>query len=390
MAYLDCQAFFNFLVDETANRLHLNAYGGIPDEEARKIEWLDYGVAVCGCVAQAKARIIAEDIFKKKDIRTDLVKTYGIQAYCCHPLMVQERLIGTLSFGTKNRTHFKEEEVEMMRTVADQVAIAMERIRLLDETRRSHEELELRVRERTAELSETVNRLEKANQELEEFASIASHDLQEPLRKIQTFGDMAKKRCLPLADKLGRDYLDRVLQSAGRMRQLLQELLALSRVTRQKQPFKKTELTKILRDAADVFEVVLKETGGHITIENLPTINADESQMIQLFQNLIGNALKFRDDRIPQILVSGRVIDQRLCEIVVKDNGIGFDPQFAEFIFKPFERLHTRSAYEGTGMGLAICRKIVERHGGTIRAESEPGKGSTFIIRLPFKHTGTD
>ncbi|HMK66806.1 MAG TPA: ATP-binding protein, partial [Thermodesulfobacteriota bacterium] len=251
--------------------------------------------------------------------------------------------------------------------------------------RKAHDELEIRVQERTAELSETVTRLEKANEELEEFAYIASHDLQEPLRKIQTFGDMAKKRCAPIADKTGQDYLDRVLQSAGRMRQLLQELLTLSRVTSQKKPFEKIELNKTVGEAADVFEAVLKETGGKITIENLPTIEADESQMRQLFQNLIGNALKFRDDQIPLVKIHGRVIDQDLCELVVSDSGIGFDPQFAESIFKPFERLHGRSNYEGTGMGLAICRKIVERHGGTIRAESEPGKGTTFFIRLPLK-----
>lgn len=128
MAYLDCQAFFNFLVDEDAQRLHLNACAGIPEEEARKIEWLDYGVAVCGCAARDRHRIIAEDIFNTPDIRTELVKSYGVQAYCCHPLMSQGRLIGTLSFGTKTRAHYTAEEVEVMRIVADQVAIAMQRI----------------------------------------------------------------------------------------------------------------------------------------------------------------------------------------------------------------------------------------------------------------------
>jgi len=231
----------------------------------------------------------------------------------------------------------------------------------------------------------TVKQLEKANKELEEFAYIASHDLQEPLRKIQAFGDMVKERCFHLIDKTGQDYLDRVTQSAQRMGQLLQELLDLSRITSKKEPFKRINLAKAVQEAADVFEVILKETGGRITIENLPMIECDESQIRQLFQNLIGNALKFRDDQIPLVQVRGRVIDQDLCEITVNDNGIGFDPQFAEVIFRPFERLSGRSKYEGTGMGLAICSKIVERHGGTIRAESEPGKGATFFIRLPIK-----
>ncbi len=163
MELLDCHAFFNFLVDEPAGKLHLNAWGGIPEEEARKIEWLDYGVAVCGCVARDGARIVAEDIFNTPDVRTELVKSYGIQAYACHPLMVEGRLIGTLSFGTKTRTRFSLQELEVMRTVANQVATAMERIRLIEELQRSRDELEIQVQKRTAELN-TAN--EELRQEI--------------------------------------------------------------------------------------------------------------------------------------------------------------------------------------------------------------------------------
>jgi PAS domain S-box-containing protein len=152
MKNLDCQAFFNFLVDEQAGRLHLNACAGIPEEEIRKIEWLDYGVAVCGCVAREGARIVAEDIFNTSDLRTELVKSYGIQAYCCHPLTAQGRLIGTLSFGARKRTRFSPEDLALMKTVADQVAIAVERIKLIRELQRSRDDLELRVYERTEEL----------------------------------------------------------------------------------------------------------------------------------------------------------------------------------------------------------------------------------------------
>ena len=137
--------------------------------------------------------------------------------------------------------------------------------------------------------------------------------------------------------------------------------------------------------ASDVFEASIKNTGALVDIENMPAIEADESQMLRLFQNLIGNALKFRCAGTPRIKVYGRLNGRGICELFVKDNGTGFDPQFAELIFKPFQRLHGRSKYDGTGMGLAICREIVERHGGTIIAESEKGKGSTFIIRLPVR-----
>jgi PAS domain S-box-containing protein len=234
-------------------------------------------------------------------------------------------------------------------------------------------------------LRSNMARLELVNAELQEFAHVASHDLQEPLRKIQTFCDMARKRCAPVLDTVGKDYLDRIVNSANRMRQLLSDLLDFSRVATRLEPFKKIDLVKIVLEAADVFEASVKETGSEIDIENIPAIEADETQMLRLFQNLIGNALKFRSGETPKVKVHGKLVGRRLCEILVEDNGIGFDPKFAELIFKPFQRLHGRSEYDGTGMGLSICRKIVERHGGSIRAESEPGTGSTFIIRLPVK-----
>jgi PAS domain S-box-containing protein len=260
-----------------------------------------------------------------------------------------------------------------------------ERKHMEEELRKSRDDLELRVGERTAELSATVARLELVNAELQEFAFVAFHDLQEPLRKIQTFCDMAIRRCAPVLDITSQEYLDRVINSASRMRQLLSDLLKFSRVATKREPFEKIDLVKIVREAADVFEKSVKNTGALVDIESMPTIEADESQMLRLFQNLIGNALKFRSNGIPKVKVYGKLVGRGLCEILIEDNGIGFDRQFAELIFKPFQRLHNRNEYEGTGMGLAICRKIIERHGGSIRAESEPGKGSTFIIRLPVK-----
>ncbi|MFZ0927671.1 MAG: PAS domain S-box protein [Syntrophobacteraceae bacterium] len=239
-------------------------------------------------------------------------------------------------------------------------------------------------------LRSNMARLELVNAELQEFAFVASHDLQEPLRKIQTFCDMARRRCASVIDSTSQDYLDRVVNSASRMRQLLSDLLQFSRVATKPEPFKRIDLVKIVLEAEDIFEETIKNSGALVDIENMPAIEADETQMLRLFQNLIGNALKFRGAGTPRIKVYGKSHRQGICEIFVKDNGIGFDPRFAELIFKPFQRLHGRSEYDGTGMGLAICRKIVERHGGSIRAESEPGKGSTFIIRLPAKQTALE
>ena len=377
MEHLQCHVFFNFLVDEQAGRLHLNAFAGIPEEEAGKIEWLDYGVAVCGCVAQEGERIIAEDIFRTSDVRTDLVKPFGIQAYCCHPLMVGERLIGTLSFGTKTRTHFSSEDLALMKTVADQVAVAMERMRLIEQLRASRDELEIRVAERTTEL-------ERRNQELRDFAFVASHDLQEPLRKVQTFGDMLVRKFAASLGPEGRDYLQRMQRATARMQKLLESLLSYSRVTTKAEALVPTDLEKSVQSALSNLEIMIREKNARVTVGHLPTVEADRPQMIQLFQNLVANALKFqKESAIPRVNIYSREgRSGRAHEILVEDNGIGFEEKYVDKIFMPFQRLHGRSGYEGVGMGLAICKKIVERHGGQITARSEKGKGSTFIVTL--------
>ncbi len=389
MERLDCQAFFNFLVDERAGKLHLNACAGIPDEEARRIEWLDYGVAVCGCAAQTGERIVAEDIFHSSDIRTELVKSYGIQAYACHPLKVRGRLIGTLSFGTRTRTRFSPDDLALMKTVTDQVASAMDRMQLIEELRRSRDELEFRVQERTAELEAYMEKLEQSNQALQEFASIASHDLQEPLRKVSSFGGRLQDRYGASLGEDGRGYLDRMLNAADRMNALLKSLLDYSRVTTKAEPFREIELSALIRDVLSDLEVRIEQTGGKVELAELPAIKADPSQMRQLFQNLIGNALKFhRKGERPVVRVRCAATDGDRFRIVVEDNGIGFEEKYLDKVFAPFQRLHGRGEYEGTGMGLAICKKIVERHGGSITARSEPGEGATFLIELPARYDG--
>ena len=254
----------------------------------------------------------------------------------------------------------------------------------------AHDELERRVEERTAELRAAIVNLEQTNLELQDFAHVATHDLQEPLRKIQTFCDMAMKRCAPNLDNTCQDYLDRVINSASRMRQLLRDLLLFSRVVAKPERFKRIDLGEIAREAADVLGVTVKDAGSQIEIKEMPSIEADEGQMLRLFQILIGNSMKFRSGQPLRINIYAKHDAQGMCEIYVKDNGIGFDPQYAELVFKPFQKLHGRGEYDGTGIGLTICRKIVERHGGSIKAESEPGKGSTFIIRLPVKETNLE
>jgi PAS domain S-box-containing protein len=243
--------------------------------------------------------------------------------------------------------------------------------------------------------------LQRSNRELQDFAYVASHDLQEPLRKIEAFGDRLKAKCAPQLDGDGIIYLDRMQKSAHRMRRLINDLLDYSRVTTRAQPFRTCDLRKAVEAAASDLEVAVEESGASVEIGDLPSIDADPVQMGQLFQNLIGNALKFRrKDRSPTVVISGRMVDKLpetlkgrsrlsgggpLCAITVTDNGIGFEMKYAERIFSIFQRLHGRNEYEGTGIGLATCRKIVERHGGHIWAESEPGTKTMFHVVLPVK-----
>lgn len=241
-------------------------------------------------------------------------------------------------------------------------------------------------------LEATMLQLERSNRELQDFASIASHDLQEPLRAIQAFGDRLQTRYGTALDEEGRNYLGRMQNAAGRMRALIQDLLAYSRVTTKVRPFEPVDLAALTEAITSDLTVRLEETGGCIELGELPVVEADSMQMRQLFQNLIDNGLKFhRDNQPPVVKVYLKKASEEEKEethqwarIVVEDNGIGFDEKFTDRIFSPFERLHNQRKYSGTGIGLAICRKIVERHGGDIAVKSVPEQGSRFVIRLPL------
>jgi PAS domain S-box-containing protein len=230
-------------------------------------------------------------------------------------------------------------------------------------------------------------RLEQSNRELESFAYVASHDLQEPLRKIQTFAERLKATCAAALGPTGLDYLERMHGAATRMRGLIDDLLSFSRVSSKAQPFARVDLTGIVHEVLGDLESTIEKAGATVSVGPLPTLEADPTQMRQLFQNLLSNALKFRrEDVAPSISVRGTTDVQGFrCVLEVEDNGIGFDEKYLERIFNVFQRLHGRGQYEGTGIGLAICRKIVERHGGEISARSSPGNGATFLITFPLQ-----
>jgi PAS domain S-box-containing protein len=253
--------------------------------------------------------------------------------------------------------------------------------------RRSNEQLEQLVAERTSELETANVHLVASNRELQDFASVASHDLQEPLRKIQAFGDRLEAKAGERLGVDGQDYLKRMRNAAGRMQVLISDLLRFSRVTTQAQPIAEVDLSQVAAEVLTDIETTIDASGGRVDVGWLPTIDADATQMRQLIQNLIANALKFRDPKITPVVRLEAEIDggANVCKLLVKDNGIGFDEKYLDRIFNVFQRLHTRGQYEGTGIGLAVCRKIAERHGGSITAQSAPGKGSTFIVTLPLR-----
>jgi PAS domain S-box-containing protein len=280
-----------------------------------------------------------------------------------------------------------------------------ERKRAEESLRKAHMELEQRVQERTRDLKTSNELLEleieerkraesilaqqsaelaRSNSELEQFAYIASHDLQEPLRMVGSYVQLLERNYRNLFDAKGEEYIAYAVDGAKRMQMLINDLLAYSRVGTQGNEFALTDCAGVVGLTIKNLQKAIQESGATITCDPLPTVLADKMQLLQLFQNLLANAIKFRAEQPPEIRITAKHTDS-FWQFAVKDNGIGIEPRHFERIFLIFQRLHNRRQYPGTGMGLAICKKIVDRHGGTIWPVSEPGLGTTFFFTLPDK-----
>lgn len=284
--------------------------------------------------------------------------------------------------------------VLLERTVLKRLSDLSKSVRAISESGDITARTTLEGKDELALLSKDINRmlaslehqeevLRQSNKELEQFAYIASHDLQEPLRKVQAFSDRLANKYADKLDDDGKLYISRMQDASNRMRTLIQDLLSYSRIRSKGQEFVPVDLNEIVRGVISDLEVRLEQTEGRIKVGDLPVVLADPVQMRQVFQNLIGNALKFKKSGVPPVVQVAAKLGKNGHTIVVQDNGIGFEQEYAERVFEIFQRLHGRSEYEGTGMGLAIVKKILERHVGSIRAESEKGKGSRFILTLP-------
>lgn len=240
------------------------------------------------------------------------------------------------------------------------------------------------------ELERRIDELNRSNKELEQFAYVASHDLQEPLRKIRAFGDRLMRKYGNTFGEDGKNYIDRMQNASARMQKLIDDLLAFSRVSRTQEPFEQVHFNDIIQEVISDLEISIEAKKVKIEVDPIPVLSARPGQIRQLFQNLISNAIKFsRDDVQPEVRITAEVLNDedstgRSCKITVKDNGIGFDKKYAKKIFIIFQRLHGKTEYEGTGIGLAICKRIMENHQGQISAYSIPGNGAAFEVVFPI------
>jgi PAS domain S-box-containing protein len=307
---------------------------------------------------------------RKKGIPTGHVP---IERFMVVPLIENKRIVTIAGVGNKDSNYDKSDERQVSLLLSG-MWNCVQKSRSREELQKAYNELDERVKQRTAELM-------RSNKELEQFAYVASHDLQEPLRIIAGYTQLLQQRYKGKLDEDADQFIAFTVDSVVRMQNLINDLLSYSRIETRGGAFEPADCQAILNDVLHTLQIVVEENDAVITHGPLPTVQADRAQLFQLFQNLIGNAIKFRSDKPPRIHITAEPQNGRWL-FSVKDNGIGIDPKYSERIFVIFQRLHSQDKYSGTGIGLAICKKIVERHGGRIWVESQAAKGATFYFIL--------
>ncbi|MDB6034922.1 MAG: multi-sensor hybrid histidine kinase [Verrucomicrobiales bacterium] len=382
---LKLDAYFNFLVTGEGSELRLDSCAGIPEEVSRTIQRLQFGQAVCGTVAENRKAWVVTHVQESLEPKVELIRSFGLRAYACFPLNIHGRLIGTLSFASRSRDSFDEEDLLFMRTLSDYVAIAQERANYL-------QELEQRVAERTARLQESIG-------DLEHFSYSITHDMRAPLRAMQGFSRLLLG---PMGEQpaVRQEFLTRIAEASDRMDKLIRDALDYSKVAKSELPLAPVDTDALVRSliaSQPDFQRPLAE----IWIEgHLPPVKANEIGLAQCFSNLLENAVKFvKLGERPKVKIRAETRCLRRTEqdaaskqggsdgnpikrvrIWVEDNGVGIPQESQGRIFQIFHRLSTN--YDGTGIGLALVRKVVDRMGGKVGVESEPGKGSYFWVDL--------
>ncbi|PRY21933.1 PAS domain-containing protein [Spirosoma oryzae] len=368
----------------------------------------DYGLDLLNAFRQGRTTVLA-DSANDAGLNEQEKQAYAqlsLGAAVNIPLLSDGQLIMVLFVHYRQAHCWSDDELRLLEQVADRTWLAIERVQAEAALRQSEEryrqlsaDLDTQVNRRTRELAISVDKLRRSNDNLQQFAYVASHDLQEPLRKIQQFGNLLQVRQQDKGvDTESAMYIERMQSAASRMSTLIKDLLTYARIDTHREPNQPVPLNEVIDDVQSTLELALAETEATIDISALPTVPGDFSQLSQLFQNLLGNALKFRrPDVIPHIQIRAERVDARqlptsvrpthpadhYCRIDVIDNGIGFDAKYADRIFQVFQRLHNKSQYAGTGIGLAVCQKVAANHGGGIVARSQPNEGTTFSVYLP-------
>lgn len=383
--HLDAAFARIWLLDEPHEILELKASAGIYTHLDGKYSKIKTNSHKIGEIATSGKPYCINDVLQEPGIENHTwAKKENMKAFAGYPLVVENKIIGVVAVFSKNQ--ISQNAFNVMGGSARMISLGIKRRFAENELKKLNSDLEKKVEERTYQLSTANKELELSNRELQDFAYVASHDLQEPLRKIAAFSNLL---LTAHSDELSDDsqkYLGIIQKAARRMSTLLNDLLTFSRVTTKAQPFEEVNLTELARQAIDDLQVRIEQAHAEVVLKDLGFIEGDKLQIGLLFLNLISNAIKYQPEgNTPKIKIYSKAV-KGFNTIYVKDNGIGFDEKYLDKIFTIFQRLHGKDAYEGTGVGLAICKKIVDRHGGIITAKSSEGAGSTFVVKLPRKH----
>lgn len=388
-------AWVGFAEQDRKKTVHPVAQAGYEEGylETLNITWTDTerGRGPTGTAVRTGKPSIGRNFLTDPDFepwRAEALKR-GYASSISIPMITDGRTLGALTMYAVEPDAFDIEEVKLLKELTDDIAYCISALHIRAEHKRAEEELikyqnnlEGMVEKRTQELKKVSEELARSNADLQQFAYVASHDLKEPLRTIAGFVGLLAKRYKNSLDEKTHEYIKYSIDGAKRMQDLITDLLEYCKVGTKGTEFQATDSSLILSKTISNLSAAIEESGAVVTYDKLPTVMGDPSQLSSLFQNLIGNAIKYRGKETPRVHVSA---EEKANEWVfsVRDNGIGIDPKFKDRIFAVFQRLHTSGEYSGTGIGLAICKKIVELHGGKIWVESEPGRGSTFYITIP-------
>ncbi len=377
---INLDVYFNYLVNEDKQLLQLESYTGISQEVAKEIEWLDFGQAVCGTVAEEQHQITVQNVQQSTESKTKLIRSLGIQAYSSQPLIAQGRLLGTLSFGSRSLTKFTQNEMAMMQAVCDQIAVAVERSQLI------------------ASLQQQTEYLQQANKMKDEFLAILSHELRSPLNAILGWVQILRSRH-QLDEAKKALALETIERNARAQTQLIEDLLDISRIVRGQLRLNvgNVELTPIINSVVNSLRLAAEAKKIHLEMKiehNMQSITGDTGRLQQIIWNLLSNAIKFTPNggrvditlsTIPESNESET--NQSFAQITVSDTGVGIKPEFLPYVFDRFRQADSSStrSYGGLGLGLAIVRNLVELHGGTVDVESPgEGRGATFTVKLPL------